>query len=175
MSKFFLVRVEQFCSWHLRQSLRQFKSMRAIKITTIIVSPLFSCCISGFAKYFNFIINWLWYLPLKTKIILIFVLCTFSSFSFIPHARLSRSTLPLIYFSLESFQSNSTGVRNWCSQICFKFLLFALFVPIREVFPENFSLIAQFRLVLWLIKVLEIVRKFLFFKFLSFSGTPNFR
>ena len=50
-----------------------------------------------------------------------------------------------------------------------------LFVSIREVFPENFSFIAQFSLTLRLFKVFGIVQKFPFCKFLWFSGTPTFR
>ena len=41
-----------------------------------------------------------------------------------------------------------------------------LIVSMREVFPENFSFIAQFSLILWLFKVLGIVRKVLVCKFL---------
>ena len=41
-----------------------------------------------------------------------------------------------------------------------------LIASVREVFPENFSFIAQFSLTLWLFKVLEIVQKFPVCKFL---------
>ena len=51
---------------------------------------------------------------------------------------------------------------------------YQLLVFMRDVFPENFSLIAQFNLFLWLFKVLEIVRKCPFYNFFSFSGTLNF-
>ena len=50
-----------------------------------------------------------------------------------------------------------------------------LIFSMREVFPENFSFIAQFSLTLRLFKVLQIVRKFLVCKLLLFSGTPTFR
>ena len=41
-----------------------------------------------------------------------------------------------------------------------------LFISMREVFPENLNFIAQFSLILWLLKVLGIVPKFPVSKFL---------
>ena len=49
-----------------------------------------------------------------------------------------------------------------------------LFVSMSKVFPRNFSFMAQSNLFSWHLKVLEIDQKFPFYKFLSFSGTPNF-
>ena len=45
----------------------------------------------------------------------------------------------------------------------------------RETFPENMSFIAQFSHILWLFKVLGIVRTFPLCKFLWFSGTSTSR
>ena len=45
-------------------------------------------------------------------------------------------------------------------------IFYHLIASVREVFPENFSFIAQFSLTLWLFKVLEIVQKFPVCKFL---------
>lgn len=53
--------------------------------------------------------------------------------------------------------------------------IYHLFASLREVFAENISFIDQFNFTLWLFKVLEIVRKCPFYKFLLSSGTPSFK
>ena len=81
-----------------------------------------------------------------------------------------------MYVNKVNFLSNcyfvilSHSNQIWCSQI-FKFLSF---VSMREIVSEHFSFIPQFSLIILLFKILEIVRKFPFYKYFSFSETPRF-